>query len=72
MQPCHSNGLGANTNEKIARLDEIGRFFTPTIFQKEVESICATFLRDVYRTQSRFLMHVFFAELYLVSKILVN
>ena len=56
----------------MARLDEVGRFFTPTICQKEVESICATFLRDVYRAQSRFLMHVFFAELYSVSKILVN
>jgi hypothetical protein len=53
---CHSDGLGANTNEKMVRLDEVGRFFTPTIYQKEVESIRATFLCGVYWTQSRGLL----------------
>lgn len=53
---CHSDGLGANTNEKMVRLDEVGRFFTPTIYQKEVESVRATFLRDMYWTQSRGLL----------------
>tara|TARA_B110000211_G_scaffold96900_1_gene112980 strand:+ start:525 stop:3026 length:2502 start_codon:yes stop_codon:yes gene_type:complete len=53
---CHSDGLGANTNEKMVRLDEVGRFFAPTIYQKEVESIRATFLRDMYWTQSRGLL----------------
>lgn len=53
---CHSDGLGANTNEKMVRLDEVGRFFTPTIYQKETESVRATFLRDLYWTQHRGLL----------------
>jgi hypothetical protein len=38
------------------RLDEVGRFFAPTIYQKDQQSIRATFLRDVYWTQSRGLL----------------
>ena len=53
---CHSDGLGANTNEKMLRLDEVGRFFTPTIYQKQVQSIRATFLRNLYWTQHRGLL----------------
>lgn len=53
---CHNDGLGANTNEKMLRLDEVGRFFSPTIYQKEVESIRATFLRDMYWVQNRGLL----------------
>ncbi|KZY30885.1 MULTISPECIES: hypothetical protein [unclassified Oleiphilus] len=53
---CHNDGVGANTNEKMLRLDEVGRFFSPTIYQKEVESIRATFLRDMYWVQNRGLL----------------
>ena len=53
---CHSDGLGANTNEKMVRLDEVGRFFAPTIYQKQVQSIRATFLRSLYWTQHRGLL----------------
>src|SRR6478735_4218397 len=31
---CHADGLGANTNERMVRLDEVGRFFEPTVYQK--------------------------------------
>lgn len=53
---CHTDAVGAHTNEKMIRLDEVGRFFTPTIYQKEMESIRATFLRDLYWTQHRGLL----------------
>ncbi|MEE4250965.1 MAG: hypothetical protein V2I38_10275, partial [Alcanivoracaceae bacterium] len=53
---CHSDGLGANTNEKMIRLDEVGRFFEPTIYHQETQSIRATFLRDMYWVQSRGLL----------------
>lgn len=53
---CHSDGMGANSSEKMIRLDEVGRFFTPTIYQKETESVRATFLRDMYWTQNRGLL----------------
>lgn len=53
---CHSDELGAHTNEQMLRLDEVGRFFAPTIYQKDQQSIRVNFLRDVYWTQSRGLL----------------
>jgi mono/diheme cytochrome c family protein len=53
---CHSDKLGANTNERMFRLDEVGRFFEPTVYQREMQSIRATFLRDEYWVQSRGLL----------------
>lgn len=53
---CHKDTLDSHTNERMFRLDEVGRFFAPTIYQKDQQSIRATFLRDVYWTQSRGLL----------------
>jgi len=53
---CHTDNLGYHTSEKMFRLDEVGRFFAPTIYHKDQESIRATFLRDVYWTQHRGLL----------------
>ena len=53
---CHSDALGYHTSEKMFRLDEVGRFFTPTIYHREQQSIRATFLRDMYWTQHRGLL----------------
>ncbi|HET8706596.1 MAG TPA: hypothetical protein VFM46_09870, partial [Pseudomonadales bacterium] len=53
---CHRDGLGANTSEKMVRLDKVGRFFAPTIYQREQQSIRATFLRDIYWVQNRGLL----------------
>ncbi|AJD48636.1 hypothetical protein S7S_11120 [Isoalcanivorax pacificus W11-5] len=53
---CHTDALGSHTNEKMFRLDEVGRFFAPTIYQKDQQSIRVNFLRDVYWTQSRGLL----------------
>jgi hypothetical protein len=53
---CHSDRVGANTNEKMIRLDEVGRFFQPTIYQKDIQATRVTFLRDLYWTQHRGLL----------------
>jgi hypothetical protein len=53
---CHNDALGANTNERMFRLDEVGRFFAPTIYQKDQQSIRASFLRNIYWVQSRGLL----------------
>ncbi|MEZ4327754.1 MAG: hypothetical protein R3B40_21225 [Polyangiales bacterium] len=53
---CHSDGMGVNSNERMIRLDEVGRFFTPTIYQRHTQSIRATFLRDLYWVQHRGLL----------------
>jgi hypothetical protein len=53
---CHRDSIGYNTTERMFRLDEVGRFFAPTIYQKDQQSIRATFLRDMYWTQHRGLL----------------
>lgn len=53
---CHNDALGYHTNEKMFRLDQVGRFFAPTIYQKDQQSIRASFLRDMYWTQHRGLL----------------
>lgn len=53
---CHNDNVGANSNERMFRLDQVGRFFAPTIYQKEMQGIRATYLRDMYWTQSRGLL----------------
>jgi mono/diheme cytochrome c family protein len=53
---CHEDAAGAHSTEKMVRLDQVGRFFTPTIYQRQTQSIRATFLRDLYWTQHRGLL----------------
>lgn len=53
---CHNDKLGANSNERMFRLDQVGRFFEPTIYQKDMQSIRATFLHDMYWVESRGLL----------------
>jgi mono/diheme cytochrome c family protein len=53
---CHEDGVGAHTTERMVRLDEVGRFFAPTVYQRELQAIRATFLRDLYWTQHRGLL----------------
>jgi hypothetical protein len=53
---CHNDQLGANTNERMFRLDQVGRFFAPTVYQRQQQSIRATFLRDEYWVESRGLL----------------
>ncbi len=53
---CHSDKLGANTNEKMIPLKETGRFFAPSDSQYRHQSIRATFLRNLYWVSSRGLL----------------
>jgi hypothetical protein len=53
---CHEDGVGANSNERMIRLDQVGRFFAPTMFQKMVQSTRVTYLRDLYWVQHRGLL----------------
>lgn len=53
---CHNDNVGANSNERMFRLDQVGRFFAPTIYQKDQQSIRVAYLRDMYWTQSRGLL----------------
>ena len=53
---CHADKVGANTNERMIPLNQVGRFFAPTDFQILRQSIRATYLRDLYWVSSRGLL----------------
>ncbi len=53
---CHVDGLDTYSNERMIRLDKVGRFFAPTIYQKHVQSIRVNYLRDLYWVQHRGLL----------------
>lgn len=53
---CHTDKVGLHTNEQMLPLSEVGRFFAPTIYQKNQQSIRVSFLRDLYWTQQRGLL----------------
>ena len=53
---CHSDKVGAHTNERMIPLNQVGRFFAPTGFQVKQQAIRATYLRDLYWVSSRGLL----------------
>ncbi len=53
---CHADTLGAHTTEVMVPLTEVGRFFAPTAFQMQRQSIRASFLRNLYWVSSRGLL----------------
>ncbi|WP_320820980.1 cytochrome c [Thalassolituus sp.] len=50
---CHTDALESHTTEQMIPLDQVGRFFAPTIYQKETQSIRVAYLRDLYWTEHR-------------------
>lgn len=53
---CHSDKLGLNSTEVMVPLNQVGRFFAPTDFQRKQQSIRATYLRNLYWVSSRGLL----------------
>lgn len=53
---CHSDKLGLNSTEVMVPLNQVGRFFAPTDFQRKQQAIRATYLRNLYWVSSRGLL----------------
>ncbi|WP_058086932.1 hypothetical protein [Aquabacterium parvum] len=53
---CHSDKMGLNSSEVMVPLNQVGRFFAPTDFQRKQQSIRATYLRNLYWVTSRGLL----------------
>ena len=53
---CHSDKMGLNSNEVMVPLNQVGRFFAPTDYQRKQQSIRSTFLRNLYWVSSRGLL----------------
>ena len=48
--------LAAEPVDQLFRLDAVGHFFAPTIYQKEIQAIRTNYLRDLYWVQHRGLL----------------
>ncbi|MFT3924788.1 MAG: hypothetical protein QM778_19800 [Myxococcales bacterium] len=53
---CHQDHVGQYTSERMIPLHEVGRFFEPTVYHREMQSIRVSFLRDLYWVQHRGLL----------------
>lgn len=53
---CHHDGLGTHTDENMIRLDEVGRFFAPTVYHRQMQAIRTSYLRNLYWVQLRGLL----------------
>ncbi len=53
---CHQDSVDQYTTERMIPLHEVGRFFEPTVYHREMQSIRVSFLRDLYWTQHRGLL----------------
>lgn len=53
---CHQDSVDQFTTERMIPLHEVGRFFEPTVYHREMQSIRVSFLRDLYFTQHRGLL----------------
>ncbi|HEY6878780.1 MAG TPA: hypothetical protein VI299_12210, partial [Polyangiales bacterium] len=53
---CHSDRVDQFTSERMIPLHEAGRFFEPTVYHRELQSLRVSFLRNVYWVQHRGLL----------------
>lgn len=53
---CHGDKVGLHSNEAMIPLTEVGRFFAPTLYQTQAQSIRVSFLRNLYWLQHRGLL----------------
>jgi mono/diheme cytochrome c family protein len=53
---CHQDAVDQFTTERMFPLHEVGRFFEPTVYHREMQSVRVTFLRNLYWVQHRGLL----------------
>ncbi|MBS1984157.1 MAG: hypothetical protein JST16_08290 [Bdellovibrionales bacterium] len=53
---CHANNYGTNTDENMLPLSQVGMYFSPTIFNRETQSVRTAMLRNVYWVAKRGLL----------------
>lgn len=54
---CHYSNFGMNTDERMYGFDEVGTYFAPTLFQKQVQSVRTSIVRNLYFSEERGLLH---------------
>jgi mono/diheme cytochrome c family protein len=54
---CHSSNFGTGSDENMIPITEVGTYFSPTIFQRETQSIRSSMMTHLYWVQKRGLLH---------------
>ena len=54
---CHAKNFGTGSDENMLPLSEVGTYFSPTIFQRETQSIRTAMMTHLYWVQKRGLLH---------------
>lgn len=54
---CHATNFGTGSDENLIPLTEVGTYFSPTIFQVEVQAIRTAMMTHLYWVQKRGLLH---------------
>lgn len=54
---CHSGNFGTGSDENMLPISEVGTYFSPTIFQRETQSIRTSMMTHLYWVQKRGLLH---------------
>lgn len=56
-QRCHADNGGTWTDESFVPLSEVGLYFSPTLYNKQVQAIRTAPIRNLYFTAARGLLH---------------
>lgn len=54
---CHQPNFGTGSDENMMPLSEVGTYFSPTVFQRETQSIRTAMMTQLYWVQKRGLLH---------------
>lgn len=54
---CHASNFGTATDENMYTLSEVGTYFSPTIYNRETQSMRTAILRNLYWVAQRGLLH---------------
>jgi hypothetical protein len=54
---CHASNFGTHTDENMMPLSQIGTYFSPTVWERQMASLRTAMIREVFWVQSRGLLH---------------
>ncbi len=54
---CHANNFGTGSDENLIPINQVGTYFSPTIYHKETQSIRTAMMTHLYWVQKRGLLH---------------
>jgi hypothetical protein len=54
---CHATNFGSGSDENMMPISKVGTYFSPTVYQRETQSIKTALMSNLYWTEKRGLLH---------------